>query len=70
MKKLGAGTLAHVVPREEQRRLTLAALSPRHPELGPALRGHPHVCWLLVRSERDGPIALGARGAHYLAEGR
>ena len=55
---------------EEQRRLTLEELDARHPELVPALREHPHVGWLLVRSERDGPVALGARGAHYLADGR
>ena len=36
----------------------------------PALREHPHVGWLLVRSSEHGAVALGARGAHYLAEGR
>jgi hypothetical protein len=55
---------------EEQRRLTLEELDARHPALIPALRAHPHVGWLLVRSERDGPVALGPRGAHYLADGR
>ena len=34
------------------------------------MREHPHVGWLLVHSERDGPLALGARGTHYLADGR
>ena len=34
------------------------------------MRNHPHVGWLLVRSERDGPVALGANGTHYLADGR
>jgi hypothetical protein len=55
---------------EEPRRLTLEELDARHPELVPALRTHPHVGWLLVRSERDGPVALGPGGAHYLADGR
>src|SRR3990170_5724384 len=55
---------------EENRRLTLEEIEARHPKLVPALREHPHVGWLLVRSERDGPVALGGRGAHYLAEGR
>ena len=67
---LGSGNLGLIYLMEEQRRLTLEELDARHPELVPALRAHPHVGWLLVRSERDGPVALGARGAHYLADGR
>src|SRR4029079_17589557 len=31
---------------------------------------HQHVGWLLVRSAQRGPVALGANGAHYLAEGK
>jgi hypothetical protein len=42
----------------------------RHPDLLPALREHPHVGWLLVRSERHGPVALGGEGTHYLDDGR
>jgi hypothetical protein len=67
---LGSGNLGLVYLMEEQRRLTLEELDARHPELVPALRGHPHVGWLLVRSERDGPVVLAANGAHYLADGR
>ncbi|MGH3022355.1 MAG: phage holin family protein [Gaiellaceae bacterium] len=67
---LGSGNLGLVYVMEEPRRLTLEELDARHPELVPALRTHPHVGWVLVRSERDGPVALGARGAHYLADGR
>jgi hypothetical protein len=55
---------------EERCRLTLEEIEERHPELLPALRNHPHVGWLLVRSERDGPVALGAEGTRYLADGR
>jgi hypothetical protein len=36
----------------------------------PALTSHPHVGWLLVRSSQYGPVALGPRGTHYLADGR
>ena len=39
------------------------------PELMPALRAHPHVGWLLVRSSEHGAVALGANGTHYLAAG-
>ncbi len=55
---------------EEQRRLTLEEIEERHPELIPALREHPHVGWLLVRSERNGAVVLGGDGARYLNEDR
>ena len=55
---------------EEERRLTLEEIDERHPRLVPALREHPHIGWLLVHSERHGPLALGARGVRYLADGR
>jgi uncharacterized membrane protein YvlD (DUF360 family) len=67
---LGSGNLGLVYLMEERRRLTLEELEARHPKLVPALRAHPHVGWLLVRSSEHGAVALGARGAHYLADGR
>jgi uncharacterized membrane protein YvlD (DUF360 family) len=67
---LGSGNLGLVYLMEERRRLTLEELEERHPQLLPALRAHPHVGWLLVRSSEHGAVALGADGAHYLAEGR
>jgi uncharacterized membrane protein YvlD (DUF360 family) len=67
---LGSGNLGLVYLMEERRRLMREEIEERHPRLLPALRDHPHVGWLLVRSERDGPVALGANGTHYLAEGR
>jgi len=67
---LGSGNLGLVYLMEERRRLTREEIDERHPRLLPALREHPHVGWLLVRSERDGPVALGPRGTHYLADGR
>jgi len=46
-------------------------MNERHPKLIPALRDHPHVGWLLVRSSEHGPVARGGDGgAHYLADGR
>ena len=65
---LGSGNLGLVSLMEEKRRLTLEEIDERHPELIPALRAHPHVGWLLVRSAARGPVALGATGAHYLRE--
>ena len=66
---LGSGNLGLVYLMEEQRRLTLEEIDERHPELIPALRVHPHVGWLLVRSSEHGAVALGANGTHYLAAG-
>jgi uncharacterized membrane protein YvlD (DUF360 family) len=67
---LGSGNLGLIYLMEEKRRLTLEELESRHPRLLKALREHPHVGWVLVRSEKDGPVVLGARGANYLAGGR
>jgi hypothetical protein len=55
---------------EERRRLTLEEMNERHPDLIPALRNHPHVGWLLVRSSEHGPVVLGGGGTRYLADGR
>jgi uncharacterized membrane protein YvlD (DUF360 family) len=67
---LGSGNLGLVYLMEERRRLTLEEIEERHPELVPALRMHPHIGWLLVRSAEQGAVVLGAHGAHYLADGR
>ena len=67
---LGSGNLGLVYLMEERRRLTLEEIETRHPRLLSALRTHPHVGWLLVRSERDGPVVLGGKGTRYLADGR
>jgi hypothetical protein len=67
---LGSGNLGLVYLMDTPRRLTLEEIEDRHPRLIGALREHPHVGFLLVRSAAHGPVALGARGAHYLAEAR
>jgi uncharacterized membrane protein YvlD (DUF360 family) len=67
---LGSGNLGLVYLLEEPRRLTLEEIEERHPLLIAALREHPHVGFVLVRSDMHGPVALGARGVHYLADGR
>ena len=67
---LGSGNLGLVYLMEEKQRLTLEEIEERHPRLLPALRAHPHVGWVLVRSSEHGAVALGASGAHYLDEGR
>ena len=67
---LGSGNLGLVYLMEERRRLTLEELNERHPRLIPALRAHPHVGWILVRSSEQGPLVLGGTGARFLADGR
>jgi uncharacterized membrane protein YvlD (DUF360 family) len=66
---LGSGNLGLIYLMEQPRRMTLEEIDERHPELLPALRGHPHVGMVLVRSERDGPVVLGAAGMRRLADG-
>ena len=60
---MGSGNLGLVYLMEERRRLTLEEMNERHPNLIPALRSHPHVGWLLVRSSEHGPVVLGGNGA-------
>jgi uncharacterized membrane protein YvlD (DUF360 family) len=67
---LGSGNLGLIYLMEEPRRLMLEEIEERHPELLPALRGHPHVGWLLVRSATHGAVVLGPHGANHLDEGR
>jgi uncharacterized membrane protein YvlD (DUF360 family) len=67
---MGSGNLGLIYLMEERRRLTLEEMSERHPDLIPALRNHPHVGWLLVRSSEHGPVVLGSAGTRYLADGR
>jgi uncharacterized membrane protein YvlD (DUF360 family) len=67
---LGSGNLGLVYLMEADRRLTMEEIDERHPRLLPALREHPHVGWVLVRSAADGALALGRTGVHHLADGR
>jgi uncharacterized membrane protein YvlD (DUF360 family) len=67
---LGSGNLGLIYLMEEPRRLTREEIDERHPRLIPALRSHPHIGWILVRSAERGAVVLGPRGEHYLDEGR
>src|SRR3954453_7454855 len=66
---LASGNLGLIYLMDADRRLTLEEIEDRHPRLVPALRAHPHVGLLLVRSSEHGAVALGARGMHRLAHG-
>ena len=67
---LASGNLGLIYLMEEPRRLFLEEIEERHPDLIPALIGHPHVGFVMVRSRDHGPVVLSAQGASYLAEGR
>jgi hypothetical protein len=67
---LGSGNLGLIYLMHADHRLTLEEIDERHPELIGALRRHPHIGWLLVRSSERGAVALGPDGANYLNEGR
>ncbi len=67
---LGSGNLGLVYLMEAQRRLTLEELDASHPRLLPALREHPHIGWVLVRSSEHGAVVLGPKGVNYLDEER
>jgi uncharacterized membrane protein YvlD (DUF360 family) len=67
---LGSGNLGLVYLMDEQRRLTTEEIDERHPGLLDALRKHPHVGWLLVRSRDRGALALGGAGTRHLETGQ
>jgi uncharacterized membrane protein YvlD (DUF360 family) len=67
---LGSGNLGLVYLMDEQRRLTLEEIEERYPRLVPALREHPHVGWILVRSQEHGAVVLGGGGTRHLDHDR
>ena len=66
---LGSGNLGLIYLMDSDRRLTLEEIQTRHPDLIPALRTHPHIGWLLVRSAEQGALALGPNGTRQLEDG-
>ena len=67
---LGSGNLGLVYLMDEKRRLTAEEINERHPDLLATLGEHPHIGFLLIRSEQHGPLAINSRGAHHLVDGR
>src|SRR3954462_7665784 len=67
---LGSGNLGLVYLMESPQRLTREEIDARHPDLIPALRAHPHVGWLLVRSSEHGAVVLGRAGERFLEQDR
>jgi uncharacterized membrane protein YvlD (DUF360 family) len=65
---LGSGNLGLVYLMASRSRMTLEQIEQQHPALIPALCGHPHIAFVLVRSALDGPLAIGAGGARRLRD--
>jgi uncharacterized membrane protein YvlD (DUF360 family) len=63
---MASGNLGLISFPREPGRLTKERIDALHPRLIPTLREHPGIGFLLVRSESDGPIVLGAEGVRYL----
>jgi uncharacterized membrane protein YvlD (DUF360 family) len=67
---LGSGNLGLVYLLEAEGRMSLEQLSARHPDLLPAVAGHPHVGWVLAHSDEHGAVVFGGAGSRYLEEDR
>jgi uncharacterized membrane protein YvlD (DUF360 family) len=67
---MASGCLGLVFFPGQPGRVTREWVEARYPKLLPTLRDHPGIGFVMVRSEQDGPVAIGARGIHYLADGR
>lgn len=50
-------------------RVPLERIEELYPALIPALRDHPGIGFVMVRSAADGALAIGARGVHHLDSG-
>jgi uncharacterized membrane protein YvlD (DUF360 family) len=67
---MASGCLGLVSFPREPGRLSLERIEVLYPQLIPTLREHPGIGFLLVRSEREGAMAIGAGGIRYLADDR
>jgi uncharacterized membrane protein YvlD (DUF360 family) len=67
---MASGCLGLISFPREPGRVTLERLEVLRPRLIEALRDHPGIGFLLVRSERHGAVVIGKQGANYLGEDR
>jgi hypothetical protein len=65
---LASGNLGLVYLPDRDERMTLEQIDAAHPGLVETLAGHPGIGFVMVRSERDGPVAVGGKGRRRLAD--
>jgi uncharacterized membrane protein YvlD (DUF360 family) len=70
IKVLASGSLGLIFLDAEPGRRTLEQINERYPHLIPRLVKHRGIGFILVLSEQDGPLAIGASGVHHLESGR
>jgi uncharacterized membrane protein YvlD (DUF360 family) len=67
---MASGCLGLISFPREPGRVSMERIESLYPRLLRSLCDHPGIGFVLVRSERHGPLAIGARGTHHLDEGR
>ena len=67
---MASGCLGLISFPREPGRVTLERMESLYPRLVPALRDHPGIGFLLVRSERFGAVVIGGGGTNFLDEDR
>ena len=67
---MASGCLGLISFPREPGRVSLEWIDSLYPRLIPTLRDHPGIGFILVRSEREGALAIGAEGTHFLAQDR
>ena len=67
---MASGNLGLISFPREPGRVTLEQIEERRPGLLDALRTHPGIAFVLVRSEHHGPVVLGADGQRLLRDDR
>jgi putative membrane protein len=65
---LGSGCSGLIYFTESKERQTYEQIIDAHPDLVIGLLNHPGIGFVLVNSEKDGPIVLGKNGVHYLSD--
>ncbi len=65
---LASGNLGLVYFTQLKERMTYEQLNEAFPDLIPGLAKHEGIGFILVRSEKYGPLAIGAKGIYHLAD--
>ncbi len=67
---LASGNLGLISFTKFPERITLEQLQETFPGVVPGLIQHEGIGFIMVRSEKDGPVVLGAKGTYYLDDDR